>query len=131
MELIHPPLLSQIKAFMDRSLRRQEIISSNLANVDTPGYRAKRLEFSRILRTQRGDHWMDPSSSKFSSSVSRLHSRIDRKGVAGSLGNDRNNVNLEAEMTELAQNLLKFSIVSEIYQKEIQMIRSGIREGRS
>jgi flagellar basal-body rod protein FlgB len=47
------------------------------------------------------------------------------------LGQDGNNVDLDREMTELAQNVLKFSVISRLYQQKIQLIKYSLREGRA
>jgi flagellar basal-body rod protein FlgB len=46
------------------------------------------------------------------------------------LGRDGNNVDLDREMTQLAKNVLRFSVVSQMYQQKIQQIKYSLREGR-
>ena len=46
------------------------------------------------------------------------------------MGNDRNNVDMDRELAHLTQNLLKFSTVAQLMQKQIHLLQYSIREGR-
>ena len=45
--------LERMKSFLDFSIQQQNVITSNLANLETPGYRTKQLIFEEVLRDQR------------------------------------------------------------------------------
>lgn len=131
MKLVEP-ISQRMKLFLDYAARKQRVISSNLANVETPGYRAKELTFTDVLKQEVGS----PSVVK----------RTDERHLAGkpvlvrpfeveqsagdTLGYDGNNVDLEKEMTDLAQNVLEFSVVSRMIQLRGQTVRSAVKEGK-
>jgi flagellar basal-body rod protein FlgB len=125
-------VLNHMKLFLDYSARKQQVITSNLANSETPGYKAKELNFEDIfqqelqgnqplIRTRENHFQGKPSLSR--------EPQVVQKGN-DALGRDGNNVDLDKEMTQLAQNVLKFSVVSRLYQQKIQMIKFSLREGR-
>ena len=47
-------VLDHMKAFLDYSARKQQVITSNLANSETPGYRAKELNFEDVFQKELG-----------------------------------------------------------------------------
>ena len=44
------PVIGALNTAMNLRLLNQNVISSNIANADTPGYKAKRVEFEQALR---------------------------------------------------------------------------------
>lgn len=125
-------VLDHMKLFLDYSARKQQVITSNLANSETPGYRAKELNFagvlerelegSETLRRTRENHIVDTP-------ILVREMEVEER-VSDAMGRDGNNVDLDKEMTQLAQNVLKFSVVSRLYQQKIQLIKFSLREGR-
>jgi len=125
-------VLERMKLFLDYSARKQQVITSNLANSETPGYRAKELDFAGVfqqeldgneaLRCTREDH--------IGGTPTLVRTGDVEEKVNDALGRDGNNVDLDREMTQLAQNILKFSVVSRLYQQKIQLIKYSLREGR-
>ena len=54
MSLIDTPLSQALGRFLDLAVNRQAVISSNLANIDTPGYRTRDLNFRQELERAAG-----------------------------------------------------------------------------
>ncbi|HSR70142.1 MAG TPA: flagellar basal body rod protein FlgB [Acidobacteriota bacterium] len=129
MDLFKDSGIDRMASYLDFAARRQQVINSNIANIETPGYQAKSLEFESLfreelesglhLRTTRAGHVTGPPE------LIRETARV-RTLPTGALGNDLNNVDLDQEMTQLAQNVLKFSAVSQMIQGRLQMIRRVI-----
>ena len=93
---------------------RQEVIASNIANADTPGFKTRDVEmpmdFSGAMQEARD----------MALEVPGLTTR-----------NDGNNVNIDREARLLAENTLKFSLATQILRGQIKDIRSAIEEGRA
>jgi flagellar basal-body rod protein FlgB len=125
-------VLDQMKAFLDYSARKQQVITSNLANSETPGYRAKELNFEDVFQKELGGNSvLKRTRAKHLSGRPVLVREPEvQEKVNDALGRDGNNVDLDREMTQLAQNVLKFSVVSRLYQQKIQLIKFSLREGR-
>ena len=125
-------IFEQMKIFMDYSTRKQKLITSNLANIDTPGYKAKGISFDDFLSSETGDigklTTTDPGHLKGIPQLRRLE--VQDRASKDSLGPDGNNVDLEKEMTQMAQNVLKFTVVSRLFRQKLMMVRSGIKEGK-
>jgi flagellar basal-body rod protein FlgB len=119
---------------LDGLTAQQGIISSNLANIDTPGYTPQALDFETALRRE-VDAWsmgagnaLAPSSSPsadvaMKTSDPRHYSALGNVGNGSSADvaavnentrNDGNKVDLETEMTALTQTQIKFSAASRL-----------------
>jgi flagellar basal-body rod protein FlgB len=125
-------ILDRMKLFLDYSVRKQQVITSNLANSETPGYKAKELNFDDVFRQELQDSvTLKKTREKHLEGRPLLVRSAEVEEKANdTLGRDGNNVDLDREMTQLAQNVLKFSVVSRLYQQKIQLIKYSLREGR-
>jgi len=128
--------LSKNLSFLESSHR---IIANNIANADTPFYKARRApseEFraslARAIESGGGGAGaMTLASSEHvreaggALEVTPVESRGEEAGV---LRHDGNNVNLEKEMTALAENALMYRVMSDLLRKQYMMLQSAIRE---
>ena len=116
---IDSPEIRKLESFLDVSGTRAELIASNLANIDTPGYRTRDLNFR-----QEFEHALagpDFSYASFSPVVREV------RGLA--IRPDGNNVSLEREGLLLAETQLKFQSAVQALTSEFHRILSAIREG--
>lgn len=133
MNFIDDPQMNRMTLFLDLASRKQQVITSNLANSETPGYQSKALPFEQVfrqeleapaaLRTTRERHFR-------ALPVLVRGAEVENR-VTDAMGYDGNNVDLDYEMTELAKNVLRFTTVSRLLQQKIHMLEQSIREGRS
>lgn len=122
---------NQAKGALDAAAERQRAIASNIANVATPGYRAKEVAFEEFLeaektggglsRTQPG-HLAGSAGGARATPKPELRARAD----AGA-GSGINNVSIERETTELAENSLHFQALSQFLANKYRAIRDAIR----
>lgn len=129
MRIFDQTVLDRMKHFLDVSMQKQQVITSNLANADTPGYKALEIDFERALKQELdGVGALKTNRSRHLAAAPVLHREpLVRVTNTGSLGNDLNDVNLDHEMTQLAQNILRFSAVAQIIQAKIKGLESSIR----
>lgn len=116
--------------------RRHEMIISNLANADTPGYKAFDLVMDDAIaaQTQGG-----PSVSMAkthpghlagrASSSASLYRYIVRSEESDNMRGDGNTVNMEREMASLAENQLMYKASAQIVAKKFQALKSVINGG--
>jgi flagellar basal-body rod protein FlgB len=104
----------QLSRYLDLLSARQRLVGANLANLDTPGYRTKDIDF----------HF------EFMSATSPAAPNvIQPEGLL--VKNDGNDVNLNRETRLLAENVLRFNAASTLLKGEMRLIRHAIGEGRS
>lgn len=119
MPMIDSPEIQAVTRFLDVSAARSEIVTSNMANIDTPGYRTRDVNFLQELRRA-------ASSPEFEfASFSPVAHEV--RGLAARP--DGNNVNLEREGLLLAETQLRFQVGVQVLKSEFHRIQSAINEG--
>ena len=111
----------------------QTIISSNIANADTPHYKADKRTFSDFL----GERIADAESTPLSHTHSNHFQSEPSQGLSLSLYNksdeeqrmDGNTVNVEHEMSTLAENQLMYELNMKILQGKLSGLSNVIKEG--
>jgi len=117
--LLGTPALTRLERFLDLSVFRHSLVSSNMANIDTPGYRAKDVDFAAELR--RADNGMQ--SANFLPLAHSVPGLLERP--------DGNNVSLERESLLLARTQLGFNTAVQLLRAEFRRLSLAINEGRS
>jgi flagellar basal-body rod protein FlgB len=117
MSMIDTPLMRGLERVLDLSAFRHQVIASNLANVDTPGYR------TRDLRPFAGeiDQAMAGEEPSFTPVAHEIGGLLDRP--------DGNNVSVERESLLLAQNQLRFQVAVQFLKAEFHRLSSAINGG--
>ena len=110
---------------------KNDVIAANIANVDTPGYKAKKIEFNEVMKTYMGQGKKLPLMTTDGKHFPSSDSMIDIKDFARyqnnpSLRNDGNDVNPDYEMTELAANSIDYTLFTQITTMEILRLKSAI-----
>ncbi|MGH1489476.1 MAG: flagellar basal body rod protein FlgB [Acidimicrobiales bacterium] len=105
---------TEILAAALRGLEAQrQAAEHNIANIETPGFKARRVSFESALRN--AINTGDPSGARISTSLSDAPSRID-----GS------NVDLEDEVTSLEVNALQQQLINEALNAQYTRLRTAI-----
>jgi flagellar basal-body rod protein FlgB len=116
-------IISEVAEHMNYRAYRQEVISGNIANVDTPGYKAKEALFeneldSRIkLTTTNQQHLKKSPTEGLYRTVDDPFSRI---------GNDSNTVDIDREMMKLNQNQLLYTASADIIAAKLEELKTII-----
>lgn len=104
---------------LDASSLRHKILSDNVANIDTPGFKRSDISFKDELRRALyggPQIQMDQNSERhFETKPSRDPAKITAKAILDSATwarNDKNNVNPEVENTYLAENTLYYQALA-------------------
>lgn len=111
----------------DASYYRNELISNNIANVDTPGYKRKDLEFEVHLNRaieSAGDEndTLAKKISKMDLSEAKMVAYVDNSALSYRL--DDNNVDIATEEVELATNQLVYNGLVDSMTHEFNRIKS-------
>ena len=102
----------QLGNYMSYLSQRQEVIASNIANADTPGYQTRDVEMP----------------ANFSSVMQTVNPLVETPDLPSR--NDGNNVSIDREARPLAENTLKFNLAAQMVRGELKNVRSAIEEGR-
>ena len=103
----------------DAAWQRNEAISNNIANVDTPGYKRQDVAFESVLQQALGNNRYESMDEKMANvNLSRLRGRAYVDYANYSYRLDGNNVDIENENVMLAENQLKYQgLISSINQE--------------
>lgn len=116
----------QTQALQLRS-ERQQMIASNIANADTPGYVAREMDFTQALRNAVGQR--NPASQLATTAAGHLPVGIGSLGPAGpeqryaapaQTNLDRNTVDMDRERASFVDNTLK-------YEASLRFINGSVR----
>ena len=110
-------LPTSLERFLEVATDREQTIASNMANVDTPGYHTKDVDFKRALM-QASDN---SEETLFSPVVNEVHGLLERP--------DGNNVNLDRESMLLAQSQLQYQMGAQLVKTKFHELLSAINGG--
>lgn len=116
---------SNLQKALDASWLRNEVISNNIANDDTPGYKRKTVKFEEFLSGEMKTGKISKGQTRLKSSdimVSHDYSTLSYRS-------DGNNVDIENEMAELATNSLRYNTLIQKMNGDFQNLRKVIRGG--
>ncbi|NQT70242.1 MAG: flagellar basal body rod protein FlgB [Desulfobacteraceae bacterium] len=132
-----PDKLSFSKTFqaLERTIglsqKRHAVVASNISNIDTPGYRAKDIDFKAAL-----NRMLESGQELDLARTNPGHIDLDRSGAAGVEAvedkgewNGYNWINIDREMTKLTQNNLIYKASVETLLRKMAILREVIREG--
>ena len=109
----------------DASWMRQEVISNNIANVNTPGYKRQDVAFEDSLQEAISNsryRSTDEKVANLSKADLRIRSYTDSSGFSYRL--DGNNVDIDTENAALARNQLKYNALVDSINHEFSMIKA-------
>jgi len=115
------------KAALEGLSLRQQAISRNLANIDTPGYQAQTINFEETLNHLLGQDGSLPmkitdESHQLSSEQGMRFSLSERPG--GTFRADQNNVDVDVEMTEMSETGIQYQAVSQAISQKLLLLKT-------
>jgi flagellar basal-body rod protein FlgB len=135
-----PALISGIARQMKALSQRQQVIAQNLANSETPGFKARETvgpDFSALLAAQ-GEGGLPRIARpqvRISSGMAALGAHQPNGGSiiadadTGETKPDGNNVVLEEQMLKLGQVQSDFAAVTSIYRKQMGLLKTATGRG--
>jgi flagellar basal-body rod protein FlgB len=120
---------------MSASSLRHKVISNNIANVNTPGFKKSEVAFEQILQQNMGN---DENIPLVRTNTQHLPIRKSLTEIAPqihtinttSFRNDENNVDIDIEMAEMAKNNIYYDAVAQQMTKYFTNMKSVISGGR-
>lgn len=124
-ELFNDITATALSKTLDAAAARQKAIANNIANVETPGYKRTQVTFEdelrRILDLKTG--------SELRTGLQEL-TPVTQTDVQSPARPDGNNVNIDAEMSDLARTSLKYRAAAVMLQGKTSMLKAAISEGK-
>lgn len=108
------PHTRNLEKALDRTTQRHTLLTENLANVNTPGYKRKDVDFNIALEQE----------------MDRVRSDNAPRVDQGSIRVDGSSVDLETEVASLAETELRYQMLTELTARYFRGLENVIREGR-
>lgn len=135
MDLNKIPIFSMLTEKMAWLSRRQKVLAQNVANADTPGYKARDLDkpdFRKLIAAASGGR------------VGMAMNRAGHLAGTASVGNERasvdksspetapngNSVDLPAQMMKIGETQMDFTTAASLYSKHVRLIRIAMGRDR-
>jgi flagellar basal-body rod protein FlgB len=99
-------------AYLSYLTKRQEVVASNIANADTPGYKTRDVGMPGDFST---------AFAQFTTMPEETQGLVAR--------NDGNNVSIDRESRLLAENDIRFNLATQLLRGEIRTYKMAIEEG--
>ena len=109
----------------DAAWLRNEAISNNIANVDTPGYRRKRVNFEETFRRKLEAAALTGKNEDVRQAIQSSKSYVVED--AHTTRADGNGVNADVEYTELTRTALQYQYLTQSLSGDIVRYRSAIK----
>ena len=127
--------ISVLSKSLDLRMRKQQVVASNIANAETPGYAARKLDFEADLQramatpeVKAGNH--NPRHIPIGmGGIAAVQGTISRQPDSNPLG-DGNSVSVDDEMLDLAENQLLYEASSQMLKKKFAMLKYAVSDGR-
>ncbi|GAB6152475.1 flagellar basal body rod protein FlgB [Desulfosporosinus burensis] len=125
------PILTVLEKGLNASSLRQKVLADNVANVDTPGFKRSDVDFQQALNAALGT---SGSTLSLKTSVPRHfaigtaeNQSLVQTDHSTSLRNDSNNVDIDREMTNVAENGLYYNALTRTISSQLGMLRMVIK----
>jgi flagellar basal-body rod protein FlgB len=135
-------VVNLLKIGLDGAMKRQKTITNNIANVDTPNYKRKNVNFKETLQ-KKVDEYNNDSHNLSLAETDSKHIKNNNQNAnsqqnlkvstddTGNYRNDKNNVDIDVEMAAMAKNQIYYSTLSQQINNKFQVLNKVIDRGGS
>ncbi len=129
------PTIGLLQKTLNLRSQNQQIISSNIANADTPGYAPATMHFEDQLSSALGAGTLTSKPSHpghipiAGSGLSQVQAKIVREPDTTGIG-DQNGVSVDQEMVKLSENQLMYETTVTILSKKLALLKYVANDGR-
>ncbi len=132
---IYDRTFTMLSNALDISARRHNLISGNIANMDTIGYKPVDLDFKSTLEKSMEDRVepapiMSITNKKHFSGTNPPEPFSIKEYISQSVDiNHLDSVDIDTEMTNIAENNIKYRATTEMLLRKMTILKSSIQEG--
>jgi flagellar basal-body rod protein FlgB len=125
--------MQMLQKVLDLRQQNQQVISSNIANADTPGYRPGRLEFEKELASamQTPNIAREPKNPKhfpIQQGPGDVTGKVTHLGTVTADG--KSAVSVDQEMVALAQNEIIYETATQVLSKKLALLKYVSMDGK-
>ena len=114
----------------DAANLRNELLTNNIANVSTPNYKRKDLDFESVLQGElAGEKNLSKAVKKANQNLETLDAQVYTDNASLSYRLDGNNVDINTEEARLAENQIKYQALVDLMNKEFARYNTVLSSG--
>lgn len=123
-------LFNQLESALDATSLRNKTLANNIANIDTPNFKRSDINFQAILAEsmKKGQGLALRGTSHKHLAGNQFSGAPLVQDNSTSFRNDGNNVDIDLEMTRLAENTLQYNALARIYSSQLNLLKQVVRE---
>jgi flagellar basal-body rod protein FlgB len=110
------PLMHLLQGYLQVTSERQQVVTSNIANIDTPGYHTRDVNFQSAMQqvvNEGSNMQLEPASTEVEGLTERP---------------DGNNVNIDRESMLLSQSQLQYQMGVQLIKAEFHRLLTAIKD---
>ena len=115
------------KLALDGLSQKQTVISNDIANVDTPGYRAQEIDFDSVMRralqNSRSTQLVTTHPAHLGISNGKAIFRTQEK-PGGTARADENNVDIDQELLDMSETGIQYQAISQELSKKLSLLKT-------
>lgn len=122
--------ITNLENAISYSTAKQKVISNNIANIDTPNYKAQDVRFNKFLTNEMSKFNAIKTNEKHIDfgSASGGHLIVTRNNT--NYQHNGNNVDIDQEMTEMAKNQIQYNALIDRLSSKYNSLKTVIKGGR-
>ena len=114
----------------DAANLRNELLTNNIANVSTPNYKRKDLDFESVLQAELGgEKDLSTAVKNANKSLETLDAQVYTDNASLSYRLDGNNVDINTEAARLAENQIKYQALVDLMNQEFARYNTVLSSG--
>ena len=114
----------------DAANLRNELLTNNIANVSTPNYKRKDLDFESVLQGElAGEKNLSKAVKKANQNLETLDAQVYTDNASLSYRLDGNNVDINTEEARLAENQIKYPALGHLINQEVARYNTVLSSG--
>ncbi|MBI2767316.1 MAG: flagellar basal body rod protein FlgB [Chloroflexi bacterium] len=123
--------IATTRAWLSGLSQRQQAISNNIANIDTPGYTAQEVPFEQELRRAIGQGGAKLATTNpghiATGGTSKNQLGLQQAQLLTSARRDGNNVDIDAQMVTLSETSMRYQAASSLLSTKLATLKNVIR----
>jgi len=126
--------MNLLQKVLDLRSKNQEIIGSNIANAETPGYSARSFTFENQLKSALADNGPSPVTTQPNHiplgavNLEQVTGMVSTNNDATEIG-DKNSVSVDQEMLKLSQNEILYETAVTMFNKKLSLLKYAVNGG--
>ena len=109
-------MLDLLQGYLQATTKRQQLITANMANIDTPGYKTRDLNFEQALQHAIGDS----GGLQLAPAVNEVKGLPERA--------DGNDVNLDRESLALSETQIQYQLGVQLVKDQFSTLLTAIKD---